>query len=219
MAETQVLLRKLDPSGATNGQVPTFNSGSGDFEAQTPVAASETVEGVVELATDVEAQGGTDTARPVVPSAMLSAVRDGAAFAATTTNKGSVEIATKSEMEGETANKVPDAAILRNHKGIAKAWAHMTMVGTHAILNNSSHNISSVTTIGGAGVGQVNFSTGFPKAEFVAVGLAVNAAGNGANVSDGAATLVGTNFRFLVESIAGTDFDSPNVRLTFFGDL
>ncbi len=59
----------VDP---TNGQVLVYNSTTRQYEpgAVTPSAASETVSGIVELATDAETQTGTDTSRAIVPSSL-----------------------------------------------------------------------------------------------------------------------------------------------------
>jgi hypothetical protein len=64
---------------------------SGYTEAEIrALSASTTQKGVVELATDAEAQTGTDTSRAVTPAALASVT-------ATTTRRGLIEIATDAE--------------------------------------------------------------------------------------------------------------------------
>ena len=66
--------------------------------------------------------------------------------AATTSAAGIVETATKAEMQAETSGKYPDAAILKNHPGIAKFWAKVTVTaGTPAV--SDSYNVTSVTDV------------------------------------------------------------------------
>lgn len=69
-------------------------------------AASDTVAGIVELATNAEAQTGTDTARAVTPAALASVT-------ATETRAGFVELATTAEAQAgtDTARAVTPAGI------------------------------------------------------------------------------------------------------------
>lgn len=84
-------------AGGTTGQVLRKKSStSGDVEWGSPASASETVQGVVELATTAEATAGTDTARAVTPAGLAAAV--GALVpAASETVQGKVELATTAE--------------------------------------------------------------------------------------------------------------------------
>ena len=61
----------------------------------TVVDASETVKGIVELATDAEAQAGTDTARAITPANLSSRT-------ATETRTGVIELATDAEVQTAT---------------------------------------------------------------------------------------------------------------------
>ncbi len=67
--------------------------------------ATDTVAGIVELATNAEAQTGTDNSRAVTPAAMASVT-------ATETRAGLMEIATDAEARAFTANKAIDGAKL-----------------------------------------------------------------------------------------------------------
>lgn len=69
--------------------------------------ATDTVAGIVELATNDEAQTGTDNSRAVTPAAM-------AAVTATETRAGLLEIATDAEARTFTANKAIDGAKLNS---------------------------------------------------------------------------------------------------------
>lgn len=67
--------------------------------------ATDTVAGIVELATNAEAQTGTDNSRAVTPAAMASVT-------ATETRAGLMEIATDAEARAFTPNKAIDGAKL-----------------------------------------------------------------------------------------------------------
>ena len=67
--------------------------------------ATDTVAGIVELATNAEAQTGTDNSRAVTPASL-------AAVTATETRAGLLEIATDAEARAFTANKAIDGAKL-----------------------------------------------------------------------------------------------------------
>lgn len=67
--------------------------------------ATDTVAGIVELATNAEAQTGTDNSRAVTPASMASVT-------ATETRAGLLEIATDAEARAFTANKAIDGAKL-----------------------------------------------------------------------------------------------------------
>lgn len=116
----------VDPNGAEtiNGaSTLTIADGNGAFVVCTGTtfysipfghdAASATAAGIVELATDAEAQTGTDTARAITP-ANLQAVT------ATETRKGVVELATNAEtVTGtDTARGVTPANLANAYRGL-----------------------------------------------------------------------------------------------------
>ena len=64
--------------------------------------ATETTEGIAELANQTEGRGGTDDERIMTSLGVLDALRNGSSFAANTTRKGTVERATQSEVSART---------------------------------------------------------------------------------------------------------------------
>lgn len=66
--------------------------------------------------------------------------------AATDSAAGVVEKATQAEMEAETGDKYPDAALLKYHPGIAKAWWSFT--GTGTVTLNADYGTTSVADSG-----------------------------------------------------------------------
>ena len=73
--------------------------------SSTVSGATETAAGIVELATNAEAQTGTDNSRAVTPAALASVT-------ATETRAGLIEIATDAEARAFTANRAIDGAKL-----------------------------------------------------------------------------------------------------------
>lgn len=89
--------------------------------------------------------------------------------AATTSSTGVVEKATQAEMQAETADKYPDAALLKDSPVAAKAWVNFNGSGTVAI--RASYNVSSITDLG-TGRYTVNFTNAMSDSNYVAVGCA-----------------------------------------------
>mgnify|MGYP003384788991 CR=1 FL=1 len=107
---------------ATGAEV---QAGSDSTKAITPSTlhsntATESRRGVVELATNTETQTGTDTDRAVTPANLSSRT-------ATTTRTGLVEKATTAEMTAGTADKFPDAAIVKTFSSNASNLAAGTV--------------------------------------------------------------------------------------------
>lgn len=143
--------------------------------------ASDTVKGIVELATNVETQTGTDTVRAVTPSGLASVT-------STTTRAGLVELATDGEVQtGTDAVRAVTPASMKaglNASGTApiyacRAWVNFNGTGTVAI--RASGNVSSITD-DGAGRFAVNFTTAMPDENFSAAAdgmfVADDSAGN-----------------------------------------
>lgn len=90
---------------------------SGNVVIDTSDVASDTVKGIVELATDAEAQTGSDTIRAITPANLT-------ARTATTTRTGIVELAT--DAEAQTATDTTRAITPANHKayhdGLDSGW-------------------------------------------------------------------------------------------------
>jgi hypothetical protein len=130
-----------------------------------PDNASETVKGVVELATAAEVIAGTDSARAVTAAAL-------AALTALTTRRGLVELATEAETRTGTdsARAVTPAGLesARPSKARCTAWVNFNGTGTVSI--RDSYNVSSVVD-NGTGAYTVNFA-----AEMNSVGYSVGTA-------------------------------------------
>lgn len=94
--------------------------------------------------------------------------------AASESATGVVEAATTAEMNAGTASKFPDAAKVKAHvdgqSGIAKFWVIWDAV-TNVPVINASFNVTSITD-DGAGLGQLNLTTGFSSADFAVACMA-----------------------------------------------
>ena len=88
---------------------------------------------------------------------------------ASTTVEGAVEKATSAEVIAETADKYADAATMKSHNGIAKAWANFDGTGTISIRN--SYNVSSITD-NGTGLYTLNLSITMANSDYVVGGSA-----------------------------------------------
>lgn len=84
--------------------------------------------------------------------------------AATTTATGVVEKATQAEVEAETADKYPDAALLKYHPGMAKFWALVTVSGGTPTLV-SSYNVAGIVDTA-TGRLTVTIATDFSSANY-----------------------------------------------------
>lgn len=167
------------PVGAGNGDLlATSNlsdvSNTATAFANIKQAATTSASGVVELATDAEAQTGTDTARAITP-ANLQAVT------ATETRKGVVELATTVEAAGgaDTARAVTAAGVAAAITALAStfpAGTVMLFVQTAAPTGwtkSVTHNDKALRVVSGAvsSGGTVNFSTFFARTGTDAVTL------------------------------------------------
>lgn len=188
------------------------------FEAAPVEAASTTVAGIVELATDAEAQTGTDTARAITP-ANLQAVT------ATETRKGVVELATTAEAEAgtDTARAVTPAGVAAAiaeqapPAALAKAWVNFNGTGTVAI--RDSFNVSSITDLG-TGRYRINFTTPMPSANYAVVALVEDADGSNeqnSNVAISNNSVLAASFE-LACGVAGASLtDVPTACAIVFG--
>jgi hypothetical protein len=87
--------------------------------------------------------------------------------AATDSATGVVEKATQAEMEAVTADKYPDAALVRHHPGVAKFWLYATVSGG-VPSNAASHNITSISDDGTGTLG-ITIATDFSSADWCAL--------------------------------------------------
>jgi len=137
-------------------------------------------------------------------------------LSSTTTEKGTVEKATEAEMEAETADKYPDAATLKHHPGVAKAWVKFNGTGTVSILD--SYNVSSITDHG-VGDWTVNFTNAFANADYVGVGMGLQASGNNPVGVEKNSNRTATTSSFPVVAVqAPNRADIAEVFVAFFGE-
>lgn len=134
---------------------------------------------------------------------------------ATTSQEGLVEKATQAEMEAETADKYPDAANLKHHPGVAKAWAQWNVSGTI----QDSYNVDSVTD-NGAGDWTVNIDVDMSSADYAGFCNGGFDFGGVGPLIWLAATQGAGTFRVRSYSTAGALTDPNNVDPMFvaFGD-
>jgi hypothetical protein len=188
-------------TGAGSGDLLAANNLSDVASAATAFtnikqAGSTTATGVLELATDAEAQTGTDTARAITP-ANLQAVT------ATETRKGVVELATIAEAETgtDTARATTPAGVLASIVLNAQNFPSGTVMlfmqtaAPTGWTKSTTHNDKALRIVSGAASsgGSVNFSTLFARTTTDAVTLiqanlpavALDITVNSAGISDG----------------------------------
>jgi hypothetical protein len=162
-------------------------------------AATTTLEGIIELATNAEVQAGTDAVRAVTPASLnactATTTRTGVielatdaevqagsdatravtpstlnSCSATTTRPGVIELATSTETNtGTDAVRAVTPNTLRLYPGTARAWVNFDGVGTVSI--NNSHGVSSITDLG-PGLYQINWDGVFGSSTYAWVGTA-----------------------------------------------
>ena len=123
--------------------------------------------------------------------------------------------ATQAEMEAATSVTayVPPGRT-QNHPGVAKAWVHWEMVGTHSI--KASYNVDSVTDGGSVGNTDHVWGTDFSSINYVVVGGGEWDQGTIAQVGANKATTGMTTMQPNSANNAGIDGD--NGMLAAFGD-
>lgn len=154
-----------------DGDIAGFVSDIITAIAATLPVASTTARGAVELATDAEAQAGTDTERAVTPASLASRT-------ATTTRTGVVELATSAEMAtGSSTSLVPPVSAVMSlfSKRSFSTDDYIRIPDVSGGLIIQWGNISSSSA--------VSFPIAFPTAVAMAFGhLQANSAGpHGAN--------------------------------------
>jgi hypothetical protein len=144
---------------------------------------------------------GGDIGSGTVPSARLPTAATGA--------QGAVTKATKAQMEGETADRYPDATSVKYHPGTAKDWISLNGTGTISI--NGSYNVASITDAG----------TG----DYTVTRTTAHANGNGSVMlsSNGGQVVLGAisagSFHILTQNSSGAPVDVSAVCATSFGQL
>ena len=127
--------------------------------------------------------------------------------------------ATQAEMEAQTADKFPDAAILKHHPGVAKAWVKFNGTGTPAI--NASYNVGSITDVG-TGDYLVNFTTNFSSDNYVMNGSSRFDSGTGVsnlvvNQKRGGVQSA-SQCQVSTQNMGGSVIDGDRIFCAFFGD-
>jgi hypothetical protein len=181
--------------------------------------ASETVKGIVELATVAETIAGTDTTRAVHPAGIQAKV-------ASETAKGIIELATSAEAAtGTDTDRAITPAVMRggfNASGTAPVYAVRSWVsfdassGTPTIL--ASGNISSLTDSATGDI-TINFSTALPDANYsLTTGhIADGSAGFGGSVREVRIMSQSTSSSRIITGagnpLAAADFKQVNVSI------
>jgi len=169
--------------------------------------------------TDYYGPGGTDVA---IADGGTGASTAATAFsnlkqAATTGATGVVQKATQADMEAQTADRYGDAASLKYHPGVAKAFVVFNAsTGTPTI--ESSYNVTSITD-NSVGDFTVNFTVPFSSAVFASNALA----GDRTNAQPAAAcpytrSVTASSIRLVTFNITGTLVDYQYVCGTWYGD-
>lgn len=191
------------------------NGAAGAWIIVGPPASSSTVSGLVELATDAEAQAKADAVRALTPSNL-------AALGASATFAGLVELATAAEVAtGTDTARAPSVSTMGSHQGMAKAWVNFNGTGTLAI--RDSYNVTSVTD-NAAGRYTVNFSTAMANANYAALVSVSRGASNNdilANIQwDGTYTTsaVQIGVQNASNPTIATGADAGTVNVVVFGD-
>ena len=123
--------------------------------------------------------------------------------------------ATQAEAEAESnVDKYIPPDLIKNSPGVAKAWCHWEMVGTHSI--KASYNVDSVTD--GSSVGNTDhvWGTDFSSINYVVVGGGEWDQGSIKQVGANKATTGMTTLQPNIANNAGIDGD--NGMLAAFGD-
>lgn len=162
------------------------------------------------------------TANQILQSNGADALPTWETRAASTTVAGLVEKATQAEMESPTADKYPDAVLLNNHPGVAKAWVSFdgTAVDGAADLTgvNASHNITSVVD-NGTGSYTVAFTTNFSSANWVGqLTISAGATEITHNYFGGIVDKAAGSCRIDIEGGGGANIDAVIVDAVFYGD-
>lgn len=132
--------------------------------------------------------------------------------AASDSATGVVEKATQAEMEAQTADKYPDASILKYHPGVAKAWGIYNGTGTPALIAGSG--ISSITDVG-TGSQAVNLSTNMSSVSYCALATIAGGADKCPNVSNMAVGSYWIN----TYNTGGAAEDQSLISTAVFGDV
>lgn len=135
---------------------------------------------------------------------------------ATDTVAGTIETATQAEMEAATSTTVAvTPAVAKNHPGVAKFWAFVSVSGTTPTLA-ASYNVTSVTR-NNTGLYTVTIDTDFSSANYCVVGMPVNNGSNNRTVSMQSTTQAAGSFQVRIEDAGFTTTDI-SFYVVGFGD-
>lgn len=196
----------LDDSTASEART-TLGLGTMATQAASSVAITGgSIAGITDLPI---ADGGTGAS---TASAAFDALKQNA----TDTSTGVVEKATQAEMEAETADKYPDAVLMKYHPGIAKAWIAFNGTGTPAIVR--SYNVSSITD-NGVGDYTINLTSAFSSENYCVVATHNAYTDSTAHPRWSAAWTLGTG-SFKVKTVDSGDagFDGIYITAVAYGD-
>lgn len=141
----------IDESGSVNGtnKITVQRNGTDTIDGATSIDINTTY-GALKLICD-----GTNSWKVVINTSEVYSKTE----VDTQINNNAIVKATKAQMQAETADKYPDASILKHNKGIAKSWV-LFEVNSGVISIVQSYNVTSVTREA-AGKYYVNFSVTF----------------------------------------------------------
>lgn len=135
---------------------------------------------------------------------------------ATDTVAGTIETATQAEMEAATSTTVAvTPAVAKNHPGVAKFWAFVSVSGTTPTLA-ASYNVTSVTR-NNTGLYTVTIDTDFSSANYCVVAMPVNNGSNNRTVSMQSTTQAAGSFQVRIEDAGFTTTDI-SFYVVGFGD-
>lgn len=140
-------------------------------------------------------------------------------YTATTTASGVVRKATAAEVKAETADRYADAALLKQHPGIAKAWGAFTGIGS--AVTESDYNVATITRTG-TGLYDVVFTNAMANNDYaVNFGTYRNAGGSETgHIAYASRTVNGFQIRTYGNGTASnTLFDHAFVSFSIFGEL
>lgn len=204
-ASNHIILTKHDGGTIDCGPIPS---------------SSATAQGIVELATTVEATTGTDTVRAVTPAGLSAAITAAAVPDATTSVKGKVQLATGAEATTgtDTAKVVTPAALATAVPAATTSAVGKVQLATTAETQAGSLSTKAVTPAGLLGTvgttsqkGVLQLATNTEATTGTDTAKAVTPAGVAAAITAGATPSASTTAQGKIEiatvgeSYAGTD--------------
>lgn len=204
--------------GTPDGNIPSEWATDADVAAAIAagvVNASETVRGIIELATTAESSAGTDTVRAVTPAGLAARTP-----AASETVSGLVELATIAEAQAgtDTVRAVTPAGLAAAVPVDAKCTAWVNFNGSGVVAIRDSYNVSSITD-NGTGDYTVNFGTAMANANYSPAGWVRDTGTTRAASMCSSSTDIKTTSAFQMHAVQdnGTAIDSTEISVIIFG--